>query len=98
MDREQPDQEVAAIMHDLSRMQTWTVMLATRQTPGASEAMDLVQRTRCLIVERLYPSRQPSPDTIAPAAVTSSPARSIQSGPANHVSTGTAVSDGKAEQ
>jgi hypothetical protein len=51
-----PDTEVAELMHDLSRMQTWAVMLATRQTPGAREAMDLIQRTRCLIVERLYPS------------------------------------------
>lgn len=56
-----PDAEVAELMHDLSRMQTWSTMLATKGTPGAREAMDLIQRTRCLIVERLYASnRAPS--------------------------------------
>lgn len=53
-----PDEEVAALMEELSRMQHWAVMLTARQdpTPGAREAMDLIQRTRCLIVERLYPA------------------------------------------
>jgi|GEM_PF-4205124 len=51
-----PDEEVAALMEELSELQTWTTLLMCRQTPGAREAMDLVQRTRCLIVERLYPA------------------------------------------
>jgi len=51
-----PDAEVAALMEELSRLQTWTVMLMCKQMPGAQEAGDLVQRTRCLIVERLYPA------------------------------------------
>lgn len=51
-----PDKETEDLMHDLSRMQTWSVVLASRQTPGAREAMDLIQRTRCYIVERMYQS------------------------------------------
>jgi hypothetical protein len=51
-----PDQETHDLMHDLSRMQTWAVALACSRTPGAREAMDLLQRTRCFIVERVFPS------------------------------------------
>lgn len=51
-----PDQETADLMHDLSRMQTWAVALACRQTPGAREAIDLCQRTRAYIVQRTFPN------------------------------------------
>lgn len=56
-----PDAEVQGIMEELDRLQTWTVLLTARSNPvpGAREAMDLIQRTRCLIVERLYPNATP---------------------------------------
>lgn len=50
-----PDEETFNLMNDLDRMQTWAVALVCKQTPGAREAIDLTQRTRCFIVERLYP-------------------------------------------
>jgi hypothetical protein len=50
-----PDFEVAALMERLSKLQTWTTLLVCHQVDGAREAMTLVQDTRCLIVERLYP-------------------------------------------
>ena len=49
-----PDQETADLMAELDRLQTWTTLLMCRQVPMAREAYDLVQRTRCFIVERLY--------------------------------------------
>jgi hypothetical protein len=51
-----PDEEVANLMEGLNDLQTWTVLLCTQNVPKAREAMDLVQRTRVLIVERLYPA------------------------------------------
>ncbi len=51
-----PDDEVACLMDELNDLQTWTALLCTRGVPKSREAMDLVQRTRVLIVERLYPS------------------------------------------
>lgn len=51
-----PDAEIAAIMEELNDLQTWAVLLSTRGVPKAREAMDLVQRVRCLIVERTYPN------------------------------------------
>jgi hypothetical protein len=59
-----PDAEVHALMQELSDLQTWAVMLATRGLPKSREAMDVVQRTRVLIVERLYPGakRKDQPD------------------------------------
>ncbi len=50
-----PDKEVAALMGELSRLQTWCVMMS-RKDSGGMPAADLVQRTRVLIVERLYPA------------------------------------------
>lgn len=49
-----PDAEVAALMADLSKLQT-LLTLQMRHGPVWVAATDLVQRTRCLIVERLYP-------------------------------------------
>ena len=49
-----PDQETFDLMVELDRLQTWTTLLMGRQVPMAREAYDLVQRTRCFIVERLY--------------------------------------------
>lgn len=49
-----PDEEVANLMAELSRLQTWCVMMM-RKDSGGMPAADLVQRTRVLIVERLYP-------------------------------------------
>ena len=57
-----PDQETVDLMHDLSRMQTWATVLCSRQTPGAREALDLLQRTRCYIVERQYPQARAHPN------------------------------------
>lgn len=50
-----PDDEIATIMAELSRLQTWCILMASKDSGGV-RAADLVQRTRCLIVERLYPS------------------------------------------
>lgn len=52
--RSRIDPEAAALLHDLSRMQTWATMLMARSnpTPGAREAFDLIQRTRAFVVER----------------------------------------------
>lgn len=50
-----PDFEIAALMERLNKLQTWVTLLACRQVGGATEAMSVVQDTRCLIVERLYP-------------------------------------------
>jgi hypothetical protein len=49
-----PDAEVAALMEELSKLQT-LLTLQMRNGPVWIAAADLVQRTRCLIVERLYP-------------------------------------------
>jgi hypothetical protein len=47
------DPEVAAIMDDLSKLQT-LLTLQMRHGPVWIAAADLVQRTRCLIVERCF--------------------------------------------
>ncbi|WBO23908.1 hypothetical protein [Sphingomonas abietis] len=49
------DPEVAQIMDELSKLQTWLVLQGARQG-GQLEmsAADLIQRTRCLIVERCF--------------------------------------------
>lgn len=52
------DHEVAGIMDELSRLQTWCVMMS-RKDSGGIPAADLIQRTRVLIVERLYGSPVP---------------------------------------
>lgn len=49
-----PDQETADLMHELSNLQTWAVLLATKGVPKASDAIDLIQRVRVYIVERTY--------------------------------------------
>lgn len=54
-----PDAEVAAIMSELSDLQTWCVMMM-RKDSGGMPAAELVQRTRVLIVERLYPAARAS--------------------------------------
>lgn len=51
-----PDDEVATIMDQLSDLQTWATLLACKRVPKSLEAIDLIQRTRVLIVERLYPT------------------------------------------
>jgi hypothetical protein len=49
-----PDQEVFDLMARLSDLQTWCAMMA-RKDSGGIAAAQLVQDTRALIVERLYP-------------------------------------------
>lgn len=49
-----PDQEVHDLMHKLSDLQTWCVMMGQKDS-GGTHAARLIQDTRCLIVERLYP-------------------------------------------
>lgn len=54
-----PDEETFKLMNELDDLQTWATLLMIRQVPKAREAADLVQRTRCFIVSRLYPNAQP---------------------------------------
>lgn len=49
-----PDDEVAELMHKLSQLQIWCALM-TRHDSGGIPAAQLIQDTRCLIVERLYP-------------------------------------------
>ena len=52
------DPEVAGIMDELDRLQHWLVMQgANSQGRVAMSAAELVQRTRCLIVERCFNSK-----------------------------------------
>jgi hypothetical protein len=50
------DDEVAGIMEELSRLQTWMTILTCQMRSDATPraAIDLIQRTRCLIVERCF--------------------------------------------
>ncbi len=49
-----PDLEVHQIMDRLGDLQLWCAAMA-RKDNGGIEAARLVQDTRCLIVERIYP-------------------------------------------
>jgi hypothetical protein len=46
------DAETAAILDELSGLQTWATLLMARSIPKAREAYDLIQRTRIFIIER----------------------------------------------
>ena len=48
------DQETQHLMTRLSNLQQWCVLM-TRKDSGGLPAADLIQETRCFIVERLYP-------------------------------------------
>jgi hypothetical protein len=52
-----PDWEVANIMDELDGLQRWMLTMTIQQRGAAQprQAMDLIQRVRCLIVERTYP-------------------------------------------
>jgi len=45
------DDEASALLDDLSKLQTWCIMQASRDR-NAAGAADLVQRTRVFIIER----------------------------------------------
>ena len=49
-----PDLEVHSLMNRLSDLQAWCALMA-RKDSGGIAASQLIQDTRCLIVERLYP-------------------------------------------
>jgi hypothetical protein len=57
------DDEASAIVDALANLQTWCVMQSRASNPrDALAAADLVQRTRCLIIERC---KKPTPTTVA---------------------------------
>lgn len=49
-----PDQETHDLMHKLSDLQMWCVLMAQKDS-GGTHAARLIQDTRAFIVERLYP-------------------------------------------
>lgn len=49
-----PDEEIETLMADLSDMQTWATVLCCHKVNGARKALDVIGRTRELIVNRLY--------------------------------------------
>ena len=51
------DDETQALLAELSNLQTWATILATRNVPKAMDAYDLIQRTRIYIIERTTPPR-----------------------------------------
>jgi len=46
------DDEASALLDELSKLQTWLTLQMCQGTPDAMAAVDLVQRTRILIIER----------------------------------------------